>query len=327
MCSICGVLRFRDNRGLRALITAAALRVPTVQQHVWDTLPGRGDRQEECLCGPPSPTATCKGLGGLSNHCTRVWTDVKKGNQGEVRGHPALGEKMDDARLLKPAPQTQGCSTLGDDGRKEKDAVPRDKTSGQKDLLKYAKIILQPFSTAQTEWLLFWVQEIKIALCLPNRSQMRQGRWGLWPYGGLCKGISILYIKYRATSNKSRQNKENETTVRIFNKDTLRHLQIKLCIFLLNKRSTEKGTRQLTTQARQGLPRFRWLGCSLGMQETWILQRKKDLNLHPVLCRHSGHRWPTYAKPCSPRVVLLCQAVSQERQWLHLQFWQSISCG
>lgn len=71
---------------------------------------------------------------------------------------------MDDARLPKPAPQTQGCSTPGDDGKKEKDAVPGDKTSGQKVLVKHTKIILQPFSTAQTEWLLFWDQEIKIAL-------------------------------------------------------------------------------------------------------------------------------------------------------------------
>lgn len=70
---------------------------------------------------------------------------------------------MDDAHLPKPAPQTQGCSTRGDDGRKEKDAVPGDRTSGQKVLLKHAKI-LQPFSIAQTEWLLFWDQEIKIAL-------------------------------------------------------------------------------------------------------------------------------------------------------------------
>jgi len=71
---------------------------------------------------------------------------------------------MGDTCLPKPAPQTQGCSTPGDDQRKKKNVVPRDKASGQKVLLKHAKIILQPFSTAQMEWLLFWDQEIKIAL-------------------------------------------------------------------------------------------------------------------------------------------------------------------
>lgn len=71
---------------------------------------------------------------------------------------------MNDTCLPKPAPQIQGCSTPGDDRRKEKDAVPGDKTNGQKALFKHAKIILQPFSTTQMEWLLFWDQEIKIAL-------------------------------------------------------------------------------------------------------------------------------------------------------------------
>lgn len=46
----------------------------------------------------------------------------------------------------------------------KRDSVHRDKTSGQKVLLVQEKILLQPSSMAQMEWLLFWDQEIKIAL-------------------------------------------------------------------------------------------------------------------------------------------------------------------
>lgn len=46
----------------------------------------------------------------------------------------------------------------------KRDSVPRDKISGQKVLLEQAKILLQPSSMAQMEWLLFWDQKIKIAL-------------------------------------------------------------------------------------------------------------------------------------------------------------------
>lgn len=46
----------------------------------------------------------------------------------------------------------------------KRNSVPRDKTSEQKVLLERTKILLQPSSMAQMEWLLFWDQEIKIAL-------------------------------------------------------------------------------------------------------------------------------------------------------------------
>lgn len=67
-------------------------------------------------------------------------------------------------------PTSQNHHLKASDARRQgmtggkRDSVPRDKTSGQKVLLEQAKILLQPSSTAQMEWLLFWDQEIKIAL-------------------------------------------------------------------------------------------------------------------------------------------------------------------
>lgn len=53
-------------------------------------------------------------------------TCKERGNRGKAQDHPTIGVKMDDSHLPKPAPQTQGCSTPGDEWRKEMDAVPGD---------------------------------------------------------------------------------------------------------------------------------------------------------------------------------------------------------
>lgn len=80
MFYICGVLRFRGNWGLRALIAITALRVPAAQGR--ETPPGRGTTGAN-LRSPLCPTAACRGRGGLSNQHSReqrhVWNEETEG--------------------------------------------------------------------------------------------------------------------------------------------------------------------------------------------------------------------------------------------------------
>lgn len=108
MFRICGVLRFRGNWGLWALITIATLKVPAVQG--CETLPGRGTEERRLRC-PLCPTAACTGWGDPSNQ--KAKRCLGKGNWREAQDWPSLGEMMNDAHFPKPPPQTQECSTSG----------------------------------------------------------------------------------------------------------------------------------------------------------------------------------------------------------------------
>lgn len=140
--------------------------------------------------------------------CTGVWDAARQGDRGAPSALPSLphsclhrlrgseqpeskemlgkGKLRGSTRLIIlrrddewcPPPKTTtsnpGMLNIGMTGKR--DLVPRDKTSRQKVLLYQTKILLQPSSMAQMEWLLFWDQEIKIALLSSNWSQMKTGK-------------------------------------------------------------------------------------------------------------------------------------------------------